>query len=139
MEWHFLYSILSAGGLVLVGVLIWYYAVDSNRAATATVTPARVQFAQVEVQGGFAPDKILVDAGRPVQIRFLRLEDRECSQEVVFRDFGIREPLPSFDRSSVVVIPFQPGEYEFTCGKGKLKGKLIARDPKEQAGTSGSR
>lgn len=138
MELHFLYSILTAGGLIVVGVLIWYFVHDSDPAATATVTPDGVQFAQVEVQGGYAPDKILVDAGRPVRIRFLRLEDTECSREVVFRDFGIREPLPSFDRSSVVVIPFQPGEYEFTCGLGKLKGKLIARDPKEQAGTSRS-
>ncbi len=137
MDLHLIYSILTVGGLIVLGLLIWYFAVDQDSATHATVTSDGIQFAQVEVQGGYAPDRILVDAGRPVQIRFLRLEDTECSREVVFEDFGIREPLPSFDRSSVVVIHFQPGEYEFTCGMGKLKGKLIARDPKKRFKSEG--
>lgn len=131
MEVHFLYSILTAGGLILIGVLIWYFVSDFDTAATAAVTPDGIQDAQVEVQGGYAPDRIVVDAGLPVRIRFLRLEDTKCSSEVVFKDFGIQESLPPYDQASVVVIPFQPGEYEFTCGMGKLKGTLIAREAKK--------
>jgi serine/threonine protein kinase len=43
----------------------------------------------------------------------------------VIPDFGIRRFLPPFEKTAVEVTPVTAGTFEFTCGMGMLRGKLI--------------
>jgi plastocyanin domain-containing protein len=61
-----------------------------------------------------------------VRLVFDRRETSGCSEEVVFADFGIRRFLPAYQQTPVEVTPPTPGTYEFTCGMGMLRGRLIA-------------
>jgi len=45
----------------------------------------------------------------------------------VLPDFKIRRFLPPLQKTAVEFTPEQAGEYEFTCGMGMLRGKLIVR------------
>ncbi len=65
-------------------------------------------------------------AGEPVRLVFDRQETSGCSEEVVFGDFGVRRYLPAGERTAVEVTPPAPGTYEFTCGMGMLRGKVVA-------------
>ena len=81
--------------------------------------------ARVEVRGGFQPDTIVARAGRPLRLTFNRHESWPCSDRVVFPDFGIAAELPPHQDVVVELLPEAPGEYEFTCGIGRLEGSLI--------------
>ena len=81
--------------------------------------------ARIEVRGGYQPDTIVTRAGRPLRLTFNRHESWPCSDRVVFPDFNVEAELPAHEDVVVELFPDEPGEYEFTCGMGMLKGRLI--------------
>jgi plastocyanin domain-containing protein len=81
------------------------------------------------VDGGYSPSVVTVEAGRPVRLEFERRESSGCTEEVVVPDFGIRTFLPAHQVTPVQFTPVRPGTYEFTCGMGMVRGRLVARAP----------
>ena len=77
------------------------------------------------VKGGYTPDVIVVQHGKPVRLSFRREETAACSEMVVFGDFGKSAKLPEGEIVPVEFLPEMPGEYEFSCQMGMLRGKLI--------------
>lgn len=47
---------------------------------------------------------------------------------MIFPDFGKNAMLPPYEDVTVELLPEQPGEYEFTCQLGMLRGRLIVTD-----------
>lgn len=95
--------------------------------ARADSSHQHVQEIEVIVQGGYKPNRIEVVQGQHVQLRFLRKESSDCTREVVFPALGIKKELPE-GKPVVIHLPLlEPGEYEFKCGMGMIKGKLIVR------------
>ena len=84
-----------------------------------------VQEVQVIVKGGYTPDVIVVKAGKPVKINFLRQESSSCTEMVIFGDFNKSAKLPEGEVVPVEFTPEKPGEYEFHCQMGMVRGKLI--------------
>ena len=84
--------------------------------------------ARIEVRGGYHPDTIVTRAGRPLRLTFNRHESWPCSDRVVFPDFDVEAELPAHEDVVVELFPDEPGEYEFTCGMGMLKGRLIVEN-----------
>ena len=80
---------------------------------------------RVEVRGGYRPDVIVTRAGRPLRLVFTRHETWPCSDRVVFPDFGVTAELPAHEDVVVELVIDEPGEYEFTCGLGRLEGRLV--------------
>jgi plastocyanin domain-containing protein len=77
------------------------------------------------VSGGYSPDTIRVEAGRPVRLVFERQEADPCSEMVIFDSLGVTAELPEGDLVPVEFTPNEPGELEFTCQMGMLRGKVI--------------
>jgi plastocyanin domain-containing protein len=100
----------------------------SRRAAAATQHPTGLQEARVYVRGAYEPDTIVARAGRPLRIVFRREETARCSERVVFPAFGKSATLPPFREVAVDLEPAEPGEYEFTCELGLLRGRLVVSD-----------
>ena len=93
-------------------------------AASASATgPQRLQ---IEVHSGNSPAVVRVRAGQPVRLEFHRTETSGCTEEVVIPDFGIRTFLKPFATTPVEFTPERPGSYEFTCGMGMVRGRIIA-------------
>jgi len=88
-------------------------------------TVAGVQEVRVLVKGGYTPDTIVVRAGEPVRLQFYRDETADCSERVVFEDFGIDVALPAFQTTPVEFTPEEAGEFRFRCGMNMLKGLLV--------------
>jgi plastocyanin domain-containing protein len=84
-----------------------------------------VQEVRITVKGGYTPDTIVVQAGRPVRLQFYRDETADCSERVVFEDFGIDTALPAFQATTIEFTPPDAGEYRFRCGMNMLKGLLV--------------
>jgi plastocyanin domain-containing protein len=128
-------AVTAAGAAAIVWVL-WYFLFSRRSGAAAAMTAPGgadgVQEIRVVVKGGYTPDTILVQAGKPVRLQFYRDETADCSERVVFEAFGINQELPAFQTTSVEFTPKEPGEYPFRCGMNMLKGLLVV----EPAGTS---
>lgn len=114
-----------AGGIAAIAWVNWYFFLAQRGSAVAPLTPAGIQEIQITVAGGYTPQVVRVQAGRPVRLVFDRREANPCSEEIVIPDFGIRRFLPQGERTAVEFTPETPGAYELTCGMGMLHGKVI--------------
>ena len=116
--------VVLAGLLLIVGIA-WFFWGPRQGGVRAAVTSGGYQEAMILVKGGYTPDLIVVQHGKPVRLSFRREETAACSEMVVFGDFGKSAKLPEGEVVPVEFLPEQPGEYEFTCQMGMLRGKLI--------------
>jgi plastocyanin domain-containing protein len=118
------------GGIAAIGWVNWYFFLAERRsaAAQAKVGASGVQQAVVRVEGGYAPSRVRLRAGRPSRLVFDRREDSSCSEEVLIPDFGIRRFLPAHQRTGIDLPPVRPGTYEFICGMGMLRGSLVVEE-----------
>ncbi len=113
------------GGVLLIAGIAWFFWGPRKRGVRAAVTSSGYQGAMILVKGGYTPDIIVVQHGKPVRFNFRREETAACSEMVIFNDFGKSAHLPTGETVPVEFLPEQPGEYEFTCQMGMLRGKLI--------------
>lgn len=116
--------VILAGLLLIVGIA-WFFWGPRQGGVRAAVTSGGYQEAMILVKGGYTPDLIVVQHGKPVRLSFRREETAACSEMVVFGDFGKSAKLPEGEVVPVEFLPETPGEYEFTCQMGMLRGKLI--------------
>ena len=117
--------VVNAIGAGLILLIIWYFWLSKPERSVASVTSGGVQEAFIVVKGGYSPDTVRVEAGRPVRLMFNRQEADPCSEKVVFDAFGVSADLPEGMNVPVEFTPEEPGEYEFACQMGMLRGKVI--------------
>ena len=117
--------IVTLGGLALIGGIVWFFWGPRKEGYRAAPTAPGYQEAMVLVKGGYAPDTIVVRAGKPVRLNFRREESSACSEMVVFGDFGKSAKLPEGEVVPVELMPKDAGTYEFTCQMGMLRGRII--------------
>ena len=120
--------VVTLAGLAAVAWVNWYFFL-AGRGAAVAAAPAGggLQRVRIEVRGGYAPSVVRVRAGRPVTLEFHRNETNSCTEEVVLPDFGIRTYLPAHQTTSVRITP-AAGSYEFSCGMGMVRGKIVAEE-----------
>lgn len=116
--------VILIGGIAAIAFVLWYFFGEGER-AVAHSDGSGVQEIKVTVKGGYSPDVIVVEEGRPVRLDFYRDETASCSEQVVFGDFGIARDLPAYRTTAIEFTPEEAGEYTFTCGMNMLRGKLV--------------
>ncbi len=123
-------------GAVAIAWVLWYFLYSRGKAVAATAGSGGIQEVRVIVKGGYTPDTIVVQAGKPVRLQFYRDETADCSERVVFERFGIDQQLPPFQTTAIEFTPDQPGEYPFRCGMNMLKGLLVVEPTGERRAAS---
>jgi plastocyanin domain-containing protein len=73
---------------------------------------------------GFEPAVVTVKNGKPVKLVVTRKTERTCATEIVMKDFGVNQALPSGKAVTVMVSPKGPGQYRFACGMDMVAGVL---------------
>ncbi|SNC77707.1 Cupredoxin-like domain-containing protein [Hymenobacter gelipurpurascens] len=119
--------IVTLTGLGLAAFVIWYFFFSARQTASAVSSSSGVQQVDITVKGGYSPDVIEVERGKPVQLSFYRDEENTCSEELLLPDFSIRRDLPAFKTTLVELLPQQAGTFTFTCGMGMLRGSLVVK------------
>jgi plastocyanin domain-containing protein len=98
-----------------------------DQSALSSSTEGSANAATVEVSSkGFTPDHVMLKAGVPARLTFIRMDAQNCATEITLPDYNIRRVLPLHQP---VVIEFTPrkGEITFTCGMNMLSGKVIGQ------------
>jgi plastocyanin domain-containing protein len=113
-------------GLGVSVILIWFF-FFSARMGVRIESKGNYQEATILVKGGYIPDVIIVEHGKPVRLNFHREETASCSEMVLFPDFNKSAKLPTGETVPVEFLPEKPGEYEFSCQMGMFRGKLIVK------------
>lgn len=117
--------IVTLAGFGLALFVAWFFWMKRSRGKKASVVSSGYQEAMVIVRGGYTPDVIVVEHGKPVRLSFRRDETASCSEMVLFPDFNKSATLPEGVVVPIEFLPEKPGEYEFHCQMGMLRGKLI--------------
>lgn len=114
------------GALAILGVGVWFLWPKSGEAQAVT-TSTGDQEALILVKGGYTPDRIVADAGKPIRLLFRREESSACSERVVFPDLKKSAFLPQGETVAVEIGAAKPGEYPFHCQMVMLRGTLVVR------------
>ncbi|MFV2063588.1 MAG: cupredoxin domain-containing protein [Chloroflexota bacterium] len=117
--------IVTVTGLAAAVGVAWFFWFKRVEGVEAANVSGGYQEVMVLVKGGYTPDTIRVTAGRPVRLLFRREETAACSERVVLPDFDRSADLPTGKVVPVEFLPTEPGEHEFTCQMGMLRGRLI--------------
>ncbi len=117
--------VVIVGSLALIVGIAWFFWGPRRGGYRAPITSGGYQEAMVLVKGGYTPDVIVVEHGKPVRLNFRREETAACSEMVVLADFGKSAKLPEGEIVPIEFLPEKPGVYEFTCQMGMLRGKLV--------------
>jgi len=112
-------------GLALIGFLVWFFWLVKAKGVKAALTSGGYQEQMVLVKGGYTPDVIVVERGKPVRLNFVRQESASCSEMVLLPAFGKSAHLPEGHTVPIEFLPAEPGEYEFACQMGMFRGKLV--------------
>ena len=115
---------VTVGGVAAIVWVLWYFLFSRGRAVVAPFADG-VQEVHVTVKGGYTPDTIVVQAGRPVRLQFYRDETADCSERVVFERLGIDTALPAYQTTTVEFTAPAAGQVPFRCGMNMLKGLLV--------------
>lgn len=107
-------------------LVIWFF-FFSRKASVQPASKDGIQEAHIRVNGGYTPDVLVLQAGKPVRLHFTREETASCSELVLFPDFDKSARLPPDETVTIEFTPEQPGEYGFQCQMGMLRGKLIVQ------------
>ena len=105
--------IVTLAGLALSGFIAWFFWFAPKGQTRAAGGAGGAQEVAVTVKGGYTPDVIVVQAGRPVRLRFTRQESSSCSETVLFPDFSRSARLPEGEEVAVEFTPDKAGEYGF--------------------------
>lgn len=117
--------LVTVAGLALVAGVAWFFWFKRTEGVRASIVSDGYQEQMILVKGGYTPDTIRVAAGRPVRLLFRREETAACSEQVVIPAFGRSAALPTGKVVAVEFLPTEPGQHEFTCQMGMLRGRII--------------
>ena len=118
-------ALVDATGLALIALIVWFFWLKRTPGVRAALTSGGDQEQMVLVRGGYTPDVIVVQAGKPVRLSFVRQESASCSEQVLLPAWGKSAALPEGETVRVEFLPKERGEFEFACQMGMFRGKLI--------------
>ncbi|MDP2703385.1 MAG: cupredoxin domain-containing protein, partial [Candidatus Rokubacteria bacterium] len=64
--------VVDVAGLALLAVIVWFFWLVKAKGVRAAATSGGYQEQMVLVRGGYTPDVIVVEAGKPVRLNFVR-------------------------------------------------------------------
>lgn len=114
---------VTLGGLGLIGLELWWFLLSKPKSQKVEAREG-IQDVTVTVDGGYEPSHIVVQAGQPVRLNFLRRDKSSCLEEVRLPDFQIARNLPLNEVTTIEFTPTQPGNYEFACGMNMFRGVI---------------
>ena len=119
---------VAVAGMGLVGLELWWFLLSKTKAQSAQ-TVEGFQSVDITVDGGYSPDRIVVQADRPVRLIFFRKDPSSCLEQIILPDFNKVIDLPLNRQTTVEIVPKKAGNYVFHCGMNMFRGTLSVKSP----------
>lgn len=110
--------------VALIAAIAWWFYGKKNTTAVAAELTNDVQEATIVVDGGYKPNVISLQAGKPAKITFMRKDPSSCLEEVIMPDFNVNEHLPVNKPFTVTIQPDKKGSFTYTCGMRMFSGTI---------------
>ena len=75
----------------------WWFLWSKRDKVVTAATNAGFQEIEIEVKGGYSPDHIVVERGKPVRLKFRREESGACTDRVLIPGLRVNQPLPAYE------------------------------------------
>lgn len=119
--------IVTIVGLAIIGFIVWWFFGNHKVAQGSADISDNDQSIDVEVNGGYSPEVVVLKKGIPATINFTRKDASSCLDRVVFPEFGINQALPQNKKESIEIDTSKSGEFQWACGMDMFHGKLIIK------------
>jgi plastocyanin domain-containing protein len=121
-------ALVATIGLALIILELWWFLGLHGGGVAAHESEAGLQEITITVDGGYAPSRIQVKAGRPLRLSFHRMNPSGCLAQVIFPDFHKTLDLPLNATTSLELPATKAGVYPFHCGMNMVRGVLEVVD-----------
>jgi plastocyanin len=110
----------------------------SAQSTQSQIAQPVVQELSITVDGSYSPNSLVLTAGTPVRLKFVRKDTGGCTSKVLIPDFNIAQNLPEGKTTTIEFTPTKAGTYKFTCGMKMISGTILVKDPgqKVQSGAN---
>lgn len=112
-------------GITVVGFIIWWFFGKHERSTAIADVKADTQSVDIEVNGGYSVETIILKQGVPAVLNFKRLDSSSCLDHVVFPEFGINRELPKGEVETIEIDTSQVGKFQWACGMDMFRGNVI--------------
>ncbi|HCM81849.1 MAG: hypothetical protein UV63_C0060G0001 [Microgenomates group bacterium GW2011_GWC1_43_11] len=117
--------IVTAGGLaVIVGMYWFFFGKKSGEAGSGFAREETKSTWNIHVEGGYKPNTITINQGKPATLTFIRTDSNRCLEEIIFPDYKIKEYLPLNIPITITLPPKKKGVSGFYCGMNMFHGRI---------------
>ena len=108
---------------LIMAIIWWFFGKKDTQIISADQTH-KLQTATIIVDGGYKPNVISLNLGKPAQITFIRKDPTSCLEEIIMPDFGIAEKLAVNKPFTITIQPNKAGSFTYTCGMRMFSGHI---------------
>jgi plastocyanin len=101
----------------------------SAQSSQGQIAQPAVQELNITVDGSYSPNSLVLTAGTPVRLNFVRKDTGGCTSKVLIPDFNIAQNLPEGKTTTIEFTPTKAGTYKFTCGMKMVSGTILVKEP----------
>lgn len=112
-------------GIMVVGFIIWWFFGKHEQSTAIADVKADTQSVDIEVNGGYSIETVILKQGVPAVLNFKRLDSSSCLDHVVFPEFGINRELPKGKVETIEIDTSQVGKFQWACGMDMFRGNVI--------------
>lgn len=112
-------------GITVVGFIIWWFFGKHEQSTAIADVKADTQSVNIEVNGGYSVETVILKQGVPAVLNFKRLDSSSCLDHVVFPEFGINRELPKGEVETIEIDTSQVGKFQWACGMDMFRGNVI--------------
>ena len=114
-------------GIMAIAFIAWWFLGKHDRNVEQAKVNSTNQTVNIQVKGGYSPEKVVLKKGVPATLNFKRLDSSSCLDHVIFSDLGINQELPKGQVEQVKIDTSKAGEYDWGCSMNMFHGKVIVK------------
>lgn len=104
---------------------LWAKEPAAKAPAAARAAGAGTQKATIVIDGEYQPARVSVQAGRRVELTFVRREKQGCGGVVSFPTLGLKRTVKPGQATVVSFLPKKGVSLPFTCGMAMYRGEVL--------------
>lgn len=113
--------------IALIICVAWWFLGKHDAKSANSKMRQNHQTADITVQGGYSPQRVVLKKGVPATINFHMKDNTACLSHVVFDELGVNKDLTKQPVTKIEVPTNKAHTYNFACGMNMFHGQVIVK------------